>query len=162
MDGELDGEKFAQANITDEMKRIRELDLEDRKKYYLKERIVDQIKWYTGKAKINTNKYLLCFIGIILCQFLAFGSIVYLINHPASNYNLVGLFSALSASGFTWIQLKKYQENKEAYNTAAFELVAIRDNASRSFSEEEFSKYVLDSENAMSREHTLWLAQKRV
>jgi hypothetical protein len=32
----------------------------------------------------------------------------------------------------------------------------------RDFTDDEFSEYVLDSENAMSREHTMWLAQKRM
>ena len=32
----------------------------------------------------------------------------------------------------------------------------------KKFSDNEFSEYVLDSENAMSREHTMWLAQKRM
>lgn len=36
----------------------------------------------------------------------------------------------------------------------------IKAQGNRDFSDSEFSKYVLDSENAMSREHTLWLAQK--
>ena len=98
---------------------------------------------------------------VILTQFMALISIAYLIRFPVSNYNFVGLFSTISASGFSWLQLKKYQENKEAYTTATSELNLIKEEANRYNAEEEFSKYVLDSENAMSREHTMWLAQKR-
>jgi len=148
--------------ITNEMKKIRKLSLIDRKAYYLENRIENQIEWYSSKADNNKSKYENWFTSVIICQFLALIAIAYLVKYPMSDFNLVGLFSTISASGFSWLQLKKYQENKEAYTTATSELNSIKAEANRNFSDEEFSKYVLDSENAMSREHTMWLAQKRM
>ena len=60
------------------------------------------------------------------------------------------------------MQLKKYRENKDAYRIALNELNIIKGRFKTIESEEDFVKFVLDSENAMSREHTLWLAQRRV
>ncbi|RXM44964.1 hypothetical protein BOW55_16820 [Flavobacterium sp. YO12] len=148
--------------ITEEMRKIRGLSLNKRKEYYLENRIENQIQWYSSKADNNKSKYENWFSLVIICQFLALISIGYLIKYPMSDFNLVGLFSTVSASGFSWLQLKKYQENKEAYTTATSELNLIKAEANKNFSDEEFSKYVLDSENAMSREHTMWLAQKRM
>lgn len=158
---ELRASEIAMPIITKEMKRIRLLSLNDRKSYYLSERIQNQIDWYSSKADNNKSKYENWFLLVIIFQFLAILSIGYLIFRPMSNFNLVGLFSTVSASGFSWLQLKKYQENKQAYTTATSELNLIKAEANMQVTEQQFSKFVLDSENAMSREHTMWLAQKR-
>jgi len=159
--GVLVASKLALPVITAEMDRIRSSSLEERKAFYLSKRITNQIQWYSSKADNNKSKYENWFWMVIVAQLLALLSIGYLVVCPSSNFNLVGLFSTISATGFSWLQLKKYQENKEAYATATSELNLIKEEANRYNTEMEFAKYVLDSENAMSREHTMWLAQKR-
>ncbi|MBB4804182.1 frataxin-like iron-binding protein CyaY [Flavobacterium nitrogenifigens] len=158
----LDSKQLNTDVITTEMKRIRSFSLGDKKAYYINNRIQNQIIWYSSKAEDSKLKYDIWFVVIIFLQFLALISIVFLVKYPSSSYNFVGLFSTVAASGFSWLQVKKYQENKEAYTTANSELNLIKAQGNRDFSDSEFSKYVLDSENAMSREHTLWLAQKRM
>lgn len=158
----LDSKQLNTDVITTEMKRIRSFCLSDKKAYYINNRIQNQINWYSSKAEDSKLKYDIWFVVIIFLQFLALISIVFLVKYPSSSYNFVGLFSTVAASGFSWLQVKKYQENKEAYTTANSELNLIKAQGNRDFSDSEFSKYVLDSENAMSREHTLWLAQKRM
>ena len=148
--------------ITGEMKRVRGLSLNDKKTYYLNNRIQNQIDWYSSKADDSKFKYDVWFFAIIILQFFALISIGFLIKCPSSDFNFVGVFSTIAASGFSWLQVKKYQENKEAYTTANSELNLIKAEGSKNFSDNEFSEYVLDSENAMSREHTMWLAQKRM
>ena len=148
--------------ITGEMKRVRGLSLNDKKTYYLNNRIQNQIDWYSSKADDSKFKYDVWFFSIIILQFLALISIGFLIKCPSSDFNFVGVFSTIAASGFSWLQVKKYQENKEAYTTANSELNLIKAEGNRDLSDNEFSEYVLDSENAMSREHTMWLAQKRM
>ena len=76
-------------------------------------------------------------------------------------FRSVGLFTTISASGLSWLQVKQHQELKQAYTTAAQELNFILSLSDEIDTENAFSKFVLDSENAISREHTLWLAQKR-
>jgi hypothetical protein len=158
----IDAMDVSKPIITGEMIRVRALQLDERRKYYLSKRIQNQIDWYSTKSKSNKKSYEKWFYAVIICQFLAIISIAILIKYPLSDFNLVGLFSTISASGFSWLQLKKYQENKQAYTTAASELNIIKSEGNRIRNSDEFSKYVLDSENAMSREHTMWLAQKRV
>lgn len=158
---ELQARDLSYPIITNEMKKIRLLNANQRKTYYIEHRIQNQIDWYSSKADSNKTKYENWFLVVIICQVLALFSIIYLIKYPLSNFNLVGLFSTIAASGFSWLQLKRYQENKEAYTTATSELNLIKAESDYNFTDREFSKYVLDSENAMSREHTMWLAQKR-
>lgn len=84
-----------------------------------------------------------------------------LISNPKLNWNLVGLFTTLSAASLSWLQVKRHQELKQAYTTTSNELNMILSLADNINNENDFSKFVLDSENAVSREHTLWLAQRR-
>lgn len=161
LNGDIDARLIALPIITDEMLRVRRLSISDRKLYYLEHRIDNQINWYANKAEINKSKYEGWFWTVIVSQILALISIGFLVKFPMSNFNLVGLFSTFAASCFSWLQLKKYQENKEAYTTATSELNLIKQEANDIHLESAFSKFVLDSENAMSREHTMWIAQKR-
>lgn len=147
--------------ITDKMIEIRRLNLLERKQYYLENRIEDQKNWYANKAEFNKKRYNNWFILIILCQTFSIICVVYLIKYPDSNWNFVGFFTTVSASAISWLQLKQHQELKQAYTTAAQELNFIIASAGRINDDTQLSEFVLDSENAISREHTLWLAQKR-
>lgn len=143
------------------MESIRNLSAMERKEYYINERIKEQKKWYSDKAEFNKRKYDMWFVVIILAQFLSLVSIIVLIKNPTLDWNLVGLFTTISAAAISWLQLKQHQELKQAYTTAAQELNFIEASSSTVTTENELSRFVLDSENAISREHTLWLAQRK-
>jgi len=147
--------------ITPRMEDIRKLTTEERKNLYIDQRIKDQKDWYSRKAQFNKSRYDLWFGIIIITQFLSLVCIVILIKNPSLNWNLVGLFTTISAAAISWLQLKQHQELKQAYTTAAQELNFIEASSLSITTETDFSRFVLDSENAISREHTLWLAQKR-
>jgi len=147
--------------ITDKMWEIRNLNTLERKDFYIRNRINDQKDWYANKAEFNKEKYSNWFLMIIVSQLIAILSIAFLIKFPESNWNLVGLFTTISASALSWLQLKQHQELKQAYTTAAQELNFIQASFGDVNSDVELAEFVLDAENAISREHTLWLAQKR-
>ena len=147
--------------ITEKMWEVRNLNTLERKDFYIQNRINDQKDWYANKAEFNKKKYSNWFLVIIISQLIAILSIAFLIKFPDSNWNLVGFFTTISASALSWLQLKQHQELKQAYTTAAQELNFIQASFGNVNSDNELAEFVLDSENAISREHTLWLAQKR-
>jgi hypothetical protein len=161
LNSNLNAKTLTLPNISNEMLNVRNSTMQQRKEYYIQHRIEDQKKWYATKAEFNKGKYNLWFIIIIAVQAVALMCAIYLITNPESNWNFVGLFTTISACGLSWLQLKQHQELKQAYTTAAQELNFILDDASKVDTEAKLSKFILDSENAISREHTLWLAQKR-
>lgn len=148
--------------VTEKMDTIRNWDVPTRKEFYIQERIEDQKSWYSKESKKNKEKYQLWFWLVIVSQILALISVGYLVKFPNSNWNITGLITTLSACAFSWLQLKNYQELKQAYTTATAELNHILLDVENVSSSEELSEFVLDSENAISREHTMWLAQKRI
>jgi len=147
--------------ITDKMKAERVRPLNERMSFYIKYRIQQQKEWYASKAEYNSRKRHIWFLVILVSQALSIISVVYLIMFPLSKWNLVGLFTTISSAIIAWLQLKQHQELKQAYTTATMELNIIESKVYNIHNDEDFSKFVLDSENAISREHTLWLAQQR-
>jgi hypothetical protein len=147
--------------VTAKMWEIRNLNTLERKQYYIEKRINEQKEWYATKAEFNKTKYNNWFYVIIASQLIAIISVGFLIKYPDSNWNFVGLFTTISASAISWLQLKQHQELKQAYTTAAQELNFIQASFGNINTDTELAEFVLDSENAISREHTLWQAQKQ-
>ncbi|HEY9006585.1 MAG TPA: DUF4231 domain-containing protein [Ohtaekwangia sp.] len=156
----LDASTLAQPAISEAMQQCRSMSLNDRQSSYILNRIRDQKHWYSTKATFNKRMKNFWFYTIIVCQALSVISSVYLIKMPSSNLNFVGLFTTISAACLAWLQLKQHESLSVAYTTAVIELNFIEEKSKAITSEEDFVKFVLDSENAISREHTLWLAQK--
>jgi len=159
--GSMDANLLCLLLISEEMEKTRLLSKEERKAYYIKHRISSQKNWYSTKAQYNKKKHNLWFWIILASQASAVICVGILLIFPGTNLNLVALFTTISSASISWLQLKRHQELKQAYTTAAQELHFIESDSVDIKTEEELSKFVLDSENAISREHTLWLAQKR-
>ncbi|HML70198.1 MAG TPA: DUF4231 domain-containing protein [Macellibacteroides fermentans] len=157
----MDSRTLSLPIITHKMIELRCQNTIQRKKYYIINRIENQKKWYSNKAEYNVGKYNIWFLVIIFSQIISFISIVLLIKYPDYNWNFVGLFTTISTSSISWLQIKQHQELKQAYTTAAQELNHIVTLSESIKTDDELSKFVLDSENAISKEHTLWSAQKR-
>ncbi|MGS2739036.1 DUF4231 domain-containing protein [Sinomicrobium sp. M5D2P17] len=157
----MDSKILSKEIITPKMIELRNLSTNKRKEYYIKNRIEDQQGWYSNKAKWNKRRYNCWFWLVIACQFAALIFVMTIIVKPSSNWNVVGLLTTMASAAISWLQIKQHQELKQAYTTAAAELNFIKELSCKVGTENELSKFILDSENAISREHTLWLAQRR-
>lgn len=154
------GEFHKQPQITAVMRAVRSAPLDERKTAYLTQRIVNQREWYAKQANSNSvaeNKY---FFLIITSQFLAFVAAIALVRWPDSVIKLTGLFTCLASALIAWIQLKQHRELAQSYSVAEVELGFIQEQAQHITTSAEFSDFVGDAENAISREHTLWVARR--
>ncbi len=161
LSGALDSKILNKKIITDKMLELRTLNIKEKKEYYIRNRIENQKEWYSSKAKWNKSKANFWFIVIILSQIIALFSVVFLIKFPDNNWNLVGFLTTIASSAISWLQIKQHQELKLAYTTATEELNFIKELSHNVNNDIQLSEFILDSENAISREHTLWIAQRR-
>jgi hypothetical protein len=150
-----------QQPIPDSMTKIRQLSFDERLVIYHRHRIIEQRDWYAKKSKYNKTRsnlffYLLIGISVVLFVLilLSFVKTACIFVFPVSI--LLSLISVL----FTWVQTKKYKELEKSYALAAHEINFIAIQKDNVKSEELFSEYVNNSENAFSREHTQWIARK--
>jgi hypothetical protein len=156
----LGGEHGDDPNITNRMLEIRSLPVERRAEIYLSERINNQRRWYSSKAESNRKSAKRWFNAIMLAQTLALFSSLGAVAKPEFPVNLISIFAALAAALVAWVQLKRHQELANSYGLAAQELGFAAEQAKHIHTSEELSAFVLDSENAISREHTLWIARR--
>lgn len=160
LSGALGGKLSMQPQISDKMRWMRTLSVSYRKKAYVLNRIENQRHWYGDNAEKNKNKERNTFFAIIISELLALGSFLIVIKYSNIVFNPVGFFSTIATSILAWLQVKQYQELSQSYGLAAQELGVILEESKSVRSNKELSEFVLNSENAISREHTMWIARK--
>ena len=157
---ELSGLSSLQSPISSQMRSIRAMDVNQRSKFYLENRIQDQNMWYANKAEFNRAKKNKYFGIIVFMHAAAIACILLRIAHPDWSFLPTEIFIVLAGSALTWVQSKKYSELFTSYNFTAHEIAILSAKALQFSDEKGLSSYVNDSENAFSREHTQWIARK--
>lgn len=156
----LAGSEAAADQITDAMRAVRALSLEERKSIYLRDRIRQQQSWYAMRGQSNKKNATRWLVAIAICQALAVVAAIMLVRWTEFNLNIASILSSLAAVFIAWLQVRRHQELANAYGLASHELGLILARARYVRSEPELSEFVGDSENAISREHTVWLARR--
>lgn len=146
--------------VTNEMEQIRLTAIEERKEVYRKDRIENQKKWYSDKAK-NNKKAFRFWIAATVCIYLAsILSVLAQIAYPTWELWPTHTLVVLASAFIGWIQIKKFNELASSYTLTAHEIGIIQSRIDEVNNEEQFSDFVNESELAFSREHTQWVARQ--
>ena len=148
--------------ITDAMTEMRSRPLEERKSIYAASRINDQLTWYAKKAAFNRRTSNGFFWALIVTNAVAVLCAILRIKFVDISFWPTDIFVAIAASLLSWMQAKRFSELAASYALAAHEIGLIREQSLLPRSDNEFSQFVGDAENAFSREHTQWVARKDV
>lgn len=148
--------------FTDLMEQTRQSSLESRKENYCDNRIKNQRTWYAKKAAFNKRLGNGFFWGLIAINFTGVVLAVLKIADVNPIYLPVDVVITLAASVLSWIQAKRFTELSASYALTAHEIGFINEQSARIKTEEDFSKFVGDAENAFSREHTQWVARRDI
>ncbi len=145
------------AAITTAMADLRQAPWAHRRQAYLDGRLGDQQAWYAGKAKWNESRSRrwTAIVGLLVAVGVA-GAIAKIT--MVSDFDWFGLFSTAAAGAAGWAKLKQHDTLVSAYSVAARELSIAAANAPSDEDEAAWAAYVQDAEEAISREHTMWLA----
>jgi hypothetical protein len=146
------------AVITDSMRRLRNSNLKARRASYLEFRIRDQRKFYSSNAKKNrvrATAWRYALLGGEVCAVVAAAVAL----GRGSPFDFAGVIAALVASGAAWLAIKQHSQITSAYRVAAVEL-ALQESVLDSVDENAWPQAVADAEEAISREHTMWLASR--
>lgn len=147
--------------ISERMIEVRNLSLIDRFYIYKNYRIAVQASWYAKKSKYNKSKATKWFWISVVLHGTAILLLVYNVYAPTIKLP-IDVIAVAASSVFTWLQAKKYNELSSSYSLTANEILIIESEKIFFENEEEFSEYILNCENAFSREHTQWYAKKSV
>lgn len=147
------------SQITPRMREVRALSLGERKHCYQNQRLDNQIQWYASKAAANRTSAARWFWIGLLAQTAAIALTIVRIE-ITDGPNFVALIAALAATATAWSQLGRHDELSKSYGLAAQELLLAKGAVDLADTEAEFVDAVVDTESAISREHTLWAAKR--
>jgi len=149
------------AAISTAMDALRRQPLVERQTVYAKYRVADQLTWYAGKAAHNKKCAKAFFWGLVVVNGLAVVCAVLRVTFGTMPWP-TDVFVAAAASVLTWMQARRFSELASSYALAAFEIGIVQDEVMLATTDDAFSIFVGDAENAFSREHTQWVARKDV
>lgn len=146
--------------ITDPMMAMRQSSVEQRRQAYVEHRITEQQHWYAKKAIHNRKASSGFFIVLIVTNTIAVGFAISKVSIPSAPYWPTDALVVLAAGILSWMQAKRFSELAASYSLAAHEISLIKEQSDSVKTEDDFSKFIGDAENAFSREHTQWVARK--
>jgi conflict system pore-forming effector with SLATT domain len=119
--------------------------------------VENQIAWYTDKAGAHhrlANVWLWASaaascLGVVAAILRMLGVI---------DLDLLGVAAACASAAIAWNQLNQNRNLVSAYRMTARELSIIRDRIDL-VDDADWAVFVSDAEDAVSREHTMWLAR---
>ena len=145
--------------ITDWMRSSRALSLDERKTVYAEARIAQQRSWYREKAAWNSRRSNL--LGLATLLFEAVAVVQALLKATGLvNINLIAFIATVTAGIVAWMHTKDYNTLSSAYSVASRELAAIASLIKHQATEDDWSAFVNNAEDSISREHTLWRASR--
>ena len=148
-----------QSQISPRMAALRYSNLDTRKAAYSSGRIDDQISWYNRNSTRNATR------AVQLAWLANTAALVGLALGTARaatilDADLLGVMAALATAVSAWTQLRQHRTLAVSYALAAQELALVKAKLPTMDDEEDWSRFVSDAEDAISREHTMWLARR--
>lgn len=143
--------------ITDGMREVNHLPWNEKLSIYKEKRIEDQLDYYDDSSQ-HHQKWTMIWFGILA----AMTFIAIISSASKEEVRIVDPINLITFSGcvFTWLQSKKHRELSISYLFTKNEICIVKNKLNTITSEKEFSQFVIDTENAFSREHTQWAARK--
>lgn len=145
--------------ITPGMAQVRESPMETRRELYIAQRLADQMGWYAGRAASSARSANRWFWVGMAAQGLALIVAIVLIQRPDVP-DVVAALTTIAAAAAAWTQFRRHDELSKSYSLAAHELAFLRSEVEGATGEETFRKAVAATEDAISREHTMWMAKR--
>jgi hypothetical protein len=146
------------AVVTQSMLTLRNEPLKIRRAAYLAHRTEHQRGWYSKNARKNEVRATAWRYGLLTLELLAVVAAAMAFGR-GTPVNFAGIVAAAVGGGAAWLAIKQHSQLTSAYRIAAGEL-ALQADTLAAVARDEWPQAVSDAEEAISREHTMWLATK--
>ena len=145
--------------ITRAMRAVREKPFAVRKDIYLRDRVLDQLSWYGGRAVQARRSAALWSALTALLTLLALVAAVSRSAGLVSGWDLSGLLAASAATGVAWLETRRHHPLSFAHALVREGLETQRAVLAQSVAEDRWPQAVTDTEHLMLPQHTDWLAR---
>lgn len=145
--------------VSDWMVAQRAAALEERRQTYLNSRLDDQLNWYSTKQRYNRRRATQWRVALVVLESLGAAlSLVGAVTHL--DVLLPPTIAAISGVVIAWLAVKQHDLLARAYAAATDDLASAKARLQLVSGEDAWAREVADAEDAISREHTLWLASR--
>lgn len=145
--------------ITPKMTIVRGLNYLERKNVYSIHRIKDQIDWY-GKESLRNGNLAMTY-GIILITFQVVAAIyLYFFSQFLEVFKLNEVMIYVATATISILEMNKHKDLRQSYALTKSELTFISTRFGAIQNANELNEFVFEAEQAISREHTMWLARR--
>jgi hypothetical protein len=145
--------------ITRAMRAVRAQPFAARKDIYLRDRVLDQLGWYGGRAGQAHRAATAWSTLTASLTLLALTAAVARSTGIAANWDLSGLLAAAAAAGVAWLETRRHHPLSYAHELVREGLETQRAALTTSVPEEQWPQAVAETEHLMSPQHTDWLAR---
>ena len=145
--------------ITRAMRAVRDKPFTVRKDIYLRDRVLDQLSWYGGRAVQARRSAALWSTLTALLTLLALTAAVVRSAGLVSGWDLSGLLAASAATGVAWLETRRHHPLSFAHALVREGLETQRAVLAQSVPEDRWPQEVTDTEHLMLPQHTDWLAR---
>lgn len=145
--------------VTAVMLEARAAPLTRRQDVYLVQRVESQRNWYSKKARCNQRRSRQWALMMLLLELCGAGGAI-LKAAAVIDVDVLGLAGAMVAALAAWSEMRQYNNLASAYSVAANELSDVLERGRRVGDEGDWSTFVANAEEAISREHTMWVASR--
>ncbi|MGC6400335.1 DUF4231 domain-containing protein [Sphingomonas sp. FW199] len=157
---QFDGGSAGGDQITGEMEALRMLPRSERLDVYMRDRVDDQLDWYSKKSKSNSTTGRRFAVALGCLYVIAFVVLLIRLDQPGWIYAHPDPLVLLGASVLGWMQIKRFNELGASYGLTAAEIGILKSRAPEIADDAALAIFIDDAEEAFSREHTQWLARR--
>jgi len=148
------------SQITANMRTVRETTVNDRLAYYIDNRVRDQQAWYSKEARKNGSMEFRWFISSWVLQLIAAILAFLVVFSNGLIVNPVGILTTAGVGVLSWMNARSFRELSQSYALIAQRLSILGGRKRKASTELDLSEIVIDFEQAISGEHTIWLARR--
>lgn len=139
---------------------IRQSQLVTRQNIYVQKRLRDQEVWYGKKTQsLNRMRQKLNALTIVSSACAILGSLALLVNPEMFEYAFISFFASMALGAITIGQSYNLATDITAYQITHYEIKRIL-SLKLPVDENAWAQWVDDNEEALSREHVMWLASR--
>lgn len=146
--------------ISPRMRAVRTLPLPDRRDLYLTGRVLDQARWYQRRGASASRWSGRWYWLSVATQLAGAGVAIWVAATGADLLRVIAIAGAVALAMAAWSQLNRYDELSRSYGVALQELLLIAAVGEQVSTEGELAELVGDAEEAIGREHRLWMARR--
>ncbi|MFD9423464.1 MULTISPECIES: DUF4231 domain-containing protein [unclassified Streptomyces] len=148
--------------ITESMRELRNKAFTVRKETYIRDRLIEQRRWYRRRQQVSRRGALLwsSTIAALTTPALVLG--VLQTFGAARSFALTGTLSAAAAACLAWNEMRRHHPLISAHSLVEKDLESMQAAMETTLTERQWPVAVFETERIVSPEHTDWLARHRM